>query len=1005
MVNDTVSVSQYSFSDTLVLRTPAYSCQGYAGKNWDRCLEEPFFRASINIASQSLYGELNKHRDDISKLPAKCLNSLWKYHNRMLYRPTPFGLCSGFSTIQWSAEYEVIRLPEHIRIHLQPDYKSVLTQASSLLADSGLQHHYLPNPSIYPVQDNYRYMRYFDGQQPGKRTFQIQALDRDMYTAALLLHCTKPLTEDELSRFIATQFGFSEQESSHYVQSLVAAQVFIPVVQANITGEDYLHRVRQLIGSKEQAPFDNSIYTGAKEDFNCKLLNEAGHTYYVNMERSPVCGGLSEKYQQVISDGLYCLERLVPFQPQGGLQDFIKAFRNKFDKQCLPLLQALDPEVGIGYQGLGTARDIPAILKDIAASAPASHPGAVTWTAAHALLMQKWNAAGTYGALQLSETDLEYLTLPPFVLPNSCSVMFRVCNEGVYIEHAGGVTATAIAGRFTALNENVYRMAKELAVQEEEANPGILFAELAYISDLHTANIDRRENLYSFEIPVLCGSVIEAEKQIALNDIWVCIEGDEIVLWSKKHRRRIIPRLSSAFNYVRSDLAVFRFLCDLQYQGLRPGFSLDMEYFFPGLSFYPRTCYKTAILHLAKWVLKRREFEHVIKADISAQLTEWRMLSERLQLPRHISVDQYDHQLVFDQQDSAGMEQLLSLLKTADKIIIREYIFNCGEDALVQDEKGMPYIHQFIASLSHDRCIYRPGNFPLSAERAEESAKRLFIPGSEWLYYKLYIHPIRSNELIKNHILPCLHKLQLQGLVKKWFFIRYADPGYHLRLRFNIIPKQAGYAIFRLEKVLNSMAESGIIQSHSLSAYERELERYTPELITDCENWFCSSTALITAWIASVNTDDASYDYYAIVPLSVDIMLRAFGYGDTDAARLFEDLYQGMSAGAENNPGTKQVQSKYRELKQAVFMNALHTDMNAGALKKPYKLFRQSLYVLAEKCRRHMDTQRKELLFSDLVHMHFNRLLVTDSYRQEMILYYALWKHYQSAAYLAVRPL
>lgn len=41
---------------------------------------------------------------------------------------------------------------------------------------------------------------------------------------------------------------------------------------------------------------------------------------------------------------------------------------------------------------------------------------------------------------------------------------------------------------------------------------------------------------------------------------------------------------------------------------------------------------------------------------------------------------------------------------------------------------------------------------------------------------------------------------------------------------------------------------------------------------------------------------------------------------------------------------------------------------------------------------------KKKKLISDLMHMHLNRLLVDQPRQQELVLYYCLWKHYQSVA-------
>ncbi len=1002
-MKETTAVAQYEFSPGFIARMPAYSYLDYAGKAWSSSLDDPYFRTAVNIASQSLYQELLKRNGDISSLPAKCALSLWKYCNRMRYRPTPFGLCSGFSFIWWRGRPQHILLTGNIKVHLQPDFKSSLSKAATLLSiGADCLCPYLPNPSIYPVLDSYRYMRYLEDPTSGKRVFRIEALSGDEYIEELLRYCDKPMTSIELSSHIKSLYGHTEDECINYMASLISAQVFMPALHPNISGTDYLQRVQ---GTAGHPVMTKQVITGDRKGLSNECFNEKWDQLYVNLEHQAIQNTLSITYQQAIKDGLYCLERLLPFREHYAIADFKKAFQNKFDKQCLPLLQVLDPEIGIGYQGLGTSQNTPALLQDIPVPPLMNKTGTVAWTELHTLLLQQWNGSRMYSPLQLDDANISSLAPPTQPVPNSCSVIFRVCDEGVYIEQAGGVTACALSGRFTPLNEDIRNMAREMAQQEETANPDILFAELAYISDMHTANIDRRENLYSYEIPVLCDSVITGQNRLALNDIWVTVENDEIILWSKSHGKRIIPRLSSAFNYVRSDLTIFRFLCDLQYQGVRSNFLLDLEALFPGLPFYPRVCFRKAILHLAKWVIYKKAIEHIFSLDTAGQSTPWLAFCAQQHFPRFISLDEYDNQLVFDLEDETDTRQLLSILKNQDKTILREFIFNKDTDPLVQDVPGRPYIAQFVASLYHKGQVYLPKRFPAVLTNMNDPIKRLFIPGSEWLYYKLYIHPIRSNQLLKDHILPCLRRLKIQGLVKKWFFVRYAHPNYHLRIRLNINPKLAGHTLFQLEKILNEIAASRMIQSYNLDSYETELERYSPELITLCEDWFCHSTALLTGWLDKVVSDDAVFDYYILVLPSVKMMLEAFGYDDAEAMSIFKGLYTGMAVKVGGRIDKKHLQLKSRELRKTLFDKMSAEDIYAGVLKKQWKLFSQSLSGIAAKSHDHMDGARRQILFADLLHMHLNRLLVTDSYGQEMILYYALFKFYQSAGYFTSRSL
>ena len=76
--------------------------------------------------------------------------------------------------------------------------------------------------------------------------------------------------------------------------------------------------------------------------------------------------------------------------------------------------------------------------------------------------------------------------------------------------------------------------------------------------------------------------------RIRPDDLVLSVYGEELRLESRSLGCRVIPRLSTAYNYTRNQLAPFRLLCDLQHQGLLSDVTLDLERLFPDQFFYPR---------------------------------------------------------------------------------------------------------------------------------------------------------------------------------------------------------------------------------------------------------------------------------------------------------------------------------------------------------------------------------------------------------------------------------
>ena len=63
---------------------------------------------------------------------------------------------------------------------------------------------------------------------------------------------------------------------------------------------------------------------------------------------------------------------------------------------------------------------------------------------------------------------------------------------------------------------------------------------------------------------------------------------------------------------------------------------------------------------------------------------------------------------------------------------------------------------------------------------------KIFIPGSEWVYFKLYTGTKTADAILQNELYRYIRELLNNGIIDKWFFIRYTDPDFHIRLRLHL---------------------------------------------------------------------------------------------------------------------------------------------------------------------------------------------------------------------------
>lgn len=1019
---------RYNFFPSLLVRNPIFSFADYRTIDYRELVKSDFFKTALFFASADFYNEVQKKDFDYDRLNIAQQSTIRKYCNRACFRPTPFGAFSSLSALKWTGCYEPIRFhPGDIKVHLKIDYLPSLEICEKLLGreakDVVL---YKSNSSLYKIFRYFRYIKYSTEEKKHRRLFSIVSVAAGKFINEIINFCASGRSYIEIRLFLESKTNLKGPDSDAFIQQLIDEQIILPGTGSNITGDDCLEDLVKCLN-------DNHIHSELLEKVNEILsrlhvagqpnvadIQECAHllqdiaeqsenrksAFYVVTERDQKEGGLHVKYQKIIRDGLDCLDKLVPFHQSEALENFKQSYLDKFENREIPLLFALDPEVGIGYQDLEDVFKQDWLVKGIDFEVNAKKAGKqLKWTEVNSLLVSKMlNRNEDSGLYEIELTDEELDAIPvdeqQYKLPPSMSVIFRVHGNSVYLEGVGGVSGTALIGRFSPFNDSFHSMASEIARKEQEINPGIVFAEIAHICDIHAANINRRRHIRDYEIPIVIGSTLEESRQIALSDLYVTVTGDrQVILKSKSLNAIIVPRLSTAFNYVNSELSVFRFLCDLQYQGIKSNFKLDLSNFFPGLKFYPRVVYKSAILSLATWHFDDRDFEFVKKTPVQEWYTAFRELALTAGLPEHFALIQHDNYLVFDRDRQDDIALFLDTVKNYTTITLQEFILeeNSPQAPAIAGESGKPLIGQYIASLYKEESTYE-----FIEVRGEEQARltqQNAMQGTGWVYFKIYCHPVASNELLCQVLSPLLSRLTQKKQIHSWFYVRYKDPDYHIRLRLQVDKELSDAVVAAISRRLKPALNKRLIEKYNIDVYIRETERYSLKLIRDVEYFFFRSSNLMLYHIRKSASHDNGHDFrfdLDIIMLSVDELFNAFRLEPQQRAAFLGNLYESFYREFDESKNLKKsLDKKYNELRPE--MNSIYA--NLAVIRKNYgKLIRDyfnSSVIIAEKIEKGRFPAAEKMM-ADLIHMHLNRLFVQKPRQSEMIVYYILYKHYNA---------
>ncbi|WP_461791538.1 lantibiotic dehydratase [Pedobacter sp.] len=580
-----------------VCRSPLFPIDTTLDRAW------PTLKRLIRDSAPEFYPIIAElEAEDLAAQSEKVRFTVWKYFNRSRYRATPFGEFASVSLVPIGGDGGTITLEQQMQVLARPDWKAV--QQIDYKSRSLVRANFRTNPLCYVHGQEFHYL------YRGQKQFELNAIGRREDIDLLLDYCRTLRSFDELALLVWDKLAMKKRSLLALLKQLLELQALECDLQANITGEDYFVRTQQ--------------------------AQTTGQGYAI-ASRSHLGGGLQDSIAGELKDYARFISRCLWPPSNPLLEQFKSSFLQLWEQRSVPLSLALDPILGIGY---GNAAEMPqdGVVGKLQQRIHGEEVPRIAYGAFEQFVLSKL-AKG--GAIQLADFKPAPSAQP---LPNTVSILFHIYHGHAVIHQAGGATATALLGRFTAI-EGIRELSLSLSEIEQASNPGAVFFDLAYQFEGRTDNVNRREHLYATELPI--GSWSTLAEPLRLEDIIVSVSEGQILLHHARSGARLVPRLASAYNHGRSDLDLFRFLCDLQYQGIQSRLGLDLQAMFPHLEHYPRVYFQETIACAAKWRLPQ---------SVSAEsLPGW---LAALQITHPFTVGKGDQTLVIDPAIAADLNFL-----------------------------------------------------------------------------------------------------------------------------------------------------------------------------------------------------------------------------------------------------------------------------------------------------------------------------------------------------------
>ena len=1005
----------------IIIRSPLYSYHHLFesdGKTADldkivlQLLEDPVFIEGIYWSSPQLHQTVLDFKNGRSSAlkKSRLLMTLKKYALRASTRCTPYGIYAGCAITDLGSNtkpsVEISKRKVRVDVAL---LKQLITHIESVPEIwPHLQYHI--NNSLYPLPNQYRYLEATD--EDGKLQYQVSSIERTVLLEEIIeLSKTGPLCMEGILALMPPEVD--DEEAKAFVKDLIATQFLTSELRLGLTIADELERLQQIFQRliqrqiREVSPYAallarlSAVLTQFEQlplgvlplkeiteiEMYLKELGlevNQGHLFHADLKQPVIPGDYFRKAElKELDKALVILSRLSANQAvqETHVGRFKVLFKEKYASREIPLAEALDAEFGIGFppgDGIGNSVHNSLTEQLDLLSRPAAKTAAGK---CHPWLQHKAENLTPEvfeKGLFIKDKDLEGFTHKSGQLANQFAVMGTFLPFGdILLQSVGGAHANALLGRFGYMGEEMQNLCEKIADLEAERNKEVIFAEIIHIPDGRIGNIARRPVLSSYEIPYLASSTLDVQHQLPIEDLLISIQQDEIVLRSKKWDKRVIPRLSNAHNFTNSTVAVYKFLAAIQHQGTT-GLEINWGLAAQTKTFLPRLSYGRMILHSACWFLRETQLNEITLSE--APLTALRSFFANWHVPRFVFFKEGDNELFIDTLNDSYLLLLLNEMKACKVVKLIEWLHGGTIDNNV---KVSSRIQQFILPLSRRKPDAIP---PVKRPLENQTVRRTFEPGSEWIYFKIYCSAYVSDEILLKVVSKEINLLLAAGLIGKAFFIRYTDPHYHIRLRLQLSENtsHAHYAVVmdRLYTRLHPLVTDGTVWKMQMDTYEREIERYGADEIVKTETLFFHDSILLLTCLADKNfAEDEELRFLAALK-NIDAWLSLFDMSLPEKADFCERM---SDAFAGEFPGKVKLQLdlQYRNRKHLVlpFLTSDEFDI-------PFKKRAVALKILSLKIEN----------LSSYIHMSINRWFVSEQRLMEYMAYHFCKKYYNQLA-------
>lgn len=991
---------------------------------------------AIYIASPVLYNEVLKLHSAGNKVMGKKMNkifySLFKYWIRMCSRPTPFGLFASYNAVKWekinteSAKNSIEIYPVNTNSYARVDMEYLVTLYFKIEQSKKLKRKvkYYANSTLCKIKDKWTYIKI--NFSPDAIVYDSIRVKENQILANLLV---KAKNGDFVQSFVESirAFKYSDSEAEYFIDQLIENQIIVSELYPNITGPsyqdvlldklklltlglndrwlinivDFLKKVKAVenIGSVNTNDLIELESQAVKvHEYNYKTLFNVTSTKNIKF-CSLKSGSLDN-----LPHALRTLYRLSPPQNKERINHLANYISKRFGSRRISLMSIFDQSSGFYYSNRSTELDGPEDnLK-------------INWNERLKYKFSLYRDALVSNAkeIDISNTTPDY---SKHTLPKSFYVFGTLVNDNNYsfqLISSGSPSAISLMTRFSQNDPELKELIGQYAHMEGIAAKPAILAEISHLPQARVGNILARPDIREYEIVYMNHSLKDSSKQILVDDLQVQLINGEIVLYSLRLNQRIIPINSSShtINHA-SNLPVYQFLCDLQYQNDRDDVVFWDWEFLSSEPFLPRVSYKNIILTPAKWNIASTLLTQFSEASTHLDLSESiNAVAKKYDLPVLFYLKEGDSKILINRTSEIGRKYMIQAARKGNLLQLEEYMLESptglSPDPNYVTELLIPFVDSSIMKDAKQNTNFHDLNLQQAYE-AEEAP--VYLLGSEWLYCKIYASPETIQQILTENINVLTEKLFKQNIVDKWFFIRYVDSGYHLRLRYHLKDaSQFKDIITELNSIINQSLFDGLIFKVIYDAYKPEIDRFggTMQSQIICETFFSNESFLALRLFSLLEKENASLEEKVLYALKYVSFIFDNSIDDLQLKiKCIESYFEGYARefNLSNN-----IELKFRlndfnirntnRIDELLYLHAEYTEILSSEIQdlltSCFKIQSAVISKLRELSNNDRESYKVEDIIGSLVHLFCNRFFVNNPRENELLIYYCYRKYLRS---------